>query len=197
MFVTKTRLGLEDAESDRLVNRQAGTDTHPDGVEGTNQEDSGGNRTTERVLELVDRLEERHRDQTRRDGGHGKDTEELVRNDTKRVERREEVPLRENFKRGGERVRRFTERGRFHHREADAARDGAENDDRENVKQIIRPRRFTVVVVAHTLGELGAEHRVGEVRLLGDGRDDLEVTPSLRGDAARDEKQRSVHSGWW
>jgi len=135
-------------------------------------------------LELVDRLEERHRDQTRRDGGHGKDTEELVRNDTKRVERREEVPLRKNFKRGGERVRRFTERGRFHDGEADAARDGAEDDDRENVKQIVRPRRFTVVVVAHALGELGAEHRVGEVRLLGDGRDDLEVTPSLRGDAA-------------
>ena len=46
--------------------------------------------------------------------------------------------------------------------------DGTQDDDRENVQQIVRPRRFTVVVVTHTLRELSSQHRVGQVGLFSD-----------------------------
>jgi len=160
---------LEDTEGDGLVDRHGGADTHPDGVEGTDQEDRGRDRSSERVLELVDGFQKRNGDQTNRDGSHGQNAQQFVRDDSQRVESREKVPLRQDFQRRGERIRRLTQLSRFHNRQGDGQRDGTQDDDRENVQQIVRPRRFTVVVVTHTLRELGSQHRVGQVRLLGDG----------------------------
>jgi len=160
---------LEDTEGDGLVDRHGGADTHPDGVEGTDQEDGGRDRSSERVLELVDGFQKRNGDQTNRDGSHGQNAQQFVRDDSQRVESREKVPLRQDFQRSGERIRRLTQLSRFHNRQGDGQRDGTQDDDRENVQQIVRPRRFTVVVVTHTLRELGSQHRVGQVRLLGDG----------------------------
>jgi len=160
---------LEDTEGDGLVDRHGGADTHPDGVEGTDQEDGGRDRSSERVLELVDGFQKRNGDQTNRDGSHGQNAQQFVRDDSQRVESREKVPLRQDFQRRGERIRRLTQLSRFHNRQGDGQRDGTQDDDRENVQQIVRPRRFTVVVVTHTLRELGSQHRVGQVRLLGDG----------------------------
>ena len=58
--------------------------------------------------------------------------------------------------------------GRFHNRQGDTQRDGTQDDDRENVQQIVRPRRFTVVVVTHTLHELSSQNQVGQVGLFSD-----------------------------
>lgn len=160
---------LEDTEGDGLVDRHGGADTHPDGIEGTDQKDGGRDRSSERVLELVDGFQERNGDQTNRDGSHGQNAQQFVRDDSQRVESREKVPLRQDFQRRGERIRRLTQLSRFHNRQGDGQRDGTQDDDRENVQQIVRPRRFTVVVVTHTLRELGSQHRVGQVRLFGDG----------------------------
>ena len=167
--IENPELRLEDAERDRLVDRHGRTNPHPNRVEGTDQENRGRQRTTERVLELVDGFQKRNGDQTNRDGSHGQNAQQFVRDDSQRVESREKVPLRQDFQRSGEWIRRLTQLSRFHNRQGDGQRDGTQDDDRENVQQIVRPRRFTVVVVTHTLRELGSQHRVGQVRLLGDG----------------------------
>ena len=119
-------------------------------------------------MELVDRFQKRNGDQANRDGSHGQNAQQFVRDDSQRVESREKVPLRQDFQRRGERIRRLAQRRRFHNRQGDGQRDGTQDNNRENVQQIVRPRRFTVVVVAHTLRELGSQHRVGQVRLFGD-----------------------------
>ena len=131
---------LEDTEGDGLVDRHGGADTHPDGVEGADEEDGGGHGAAEGVLELVDGLQEGHGDETDGHRGHGEHAEELVGDHAERVEGGEEVPLGENLEGGGEGVGGLTELGGLHDREADAARDGTEDHDREDVEEVVGPR---------------------------------------------------------
>ena len=58
------------------------------------EKDGGRHRSSERVLELIDGFQKRNGDQTNRDGGHGQNAQQFVRDDSQRVESREKVPLR-------------------------------------------------------------------------------------------------------
>ena len=43
---------------------------------------------------------------------------------------------------------------------------GAKDHHWEDVEEIVRPCRLTVIVVAHALGQFGAQLGIGEIRLL-------------------------------
>mmetsp|Transcript_36286 Transcript_36286/g.89390 ORF Transcript_36286/g.89390 Transcript_36286/m.89390 type:complete len:259 (+) Transcript_36286:138-914(+) len=172
---------LEDAERDGLVNGHGGADAHPDGVEGAEEEHGGGDGAAEGVLELVDGLNEGHGDEADGHRRHGEDAQQLVGDHAQGVEGGEEVPLGEDLQGGGEGVGGLAQRSGLHHGQAHGERDRAEDDDGEDVQQVVGPGGLAVVVVAHALGELGAQHGVRQVGLLGHGGHHLEGAAGLGG----------------
>ena len=59
----------EQSEGEGLVDRKCCTNTEVDGDESSGQEDRHRHRTTERVLELVEALDERNKHQTKGNQG--------------------------------------------------------------------------------------------------------------------------------
>jgi len=169
----------KDTQGDGFVNWHCCADAHPDCVKCTNQKHRGRNWASEWVLELVDGFQKRNCDQTNWDRCHGQNAQELVRDNSQGVESWEKVPLWQNLKRGCKWIRWFSQLCWFHYREADAKCDGSEDHDGENVQKVVWPRGFTVVVVAHTLGELSAKDGVRQVGLLDHRIHHQETTASL------------------
>mmetsp|Transcript_13696 Transcript_13696/g.23166 ORF Transcript_13696/g.23166 Transcript_13696/m.23166 type:complete len:251 (+) Transcript_13696:142-894(+) len=163
------QMHLEEAEGDGLVDGHGGTDAHPDGVDGADEEHDHGDRATEGVLEFVDGLNEGHGDEAHGHGSHRQHAEQLVGDHAQLVEGGEEIPLGEDLEGGGEGVGGLADRGGVQNGQTDHARDGAEDHHGEDVEEIVGPRGLAVVVVAHALGELGAQDGVREVGLLDHG----------------------------
>ena len=93
MLVSPYSWRLENTQGDGFIDGHGGTDAHPDGVEGADEEHGGGNRAAERVLKFVDGLQEGDGDEADGNSSHGEDAQELVGDDAESVEGGEEVPL--------------------------------------------------------------------------------------------------------
>ena len=168
----------KDTQGESFVNWHGCTNTHPDGIESSNKEHRGGDWSSKWVLELVDGLKEWDGDQTNWDCSHGQNSKKLIRDDSQGVEGWEEIPFRQNLERSGEWISRLTELGWLHHSKTNAQCNCTEDHDWENVKEIVWPGWFTVVVMAHSLGKLGTEDWIRKIRLLGYGIHNQKVSSS-------------------
>eukprot|EP00976_Prorocentrum_cordatum_P075980 1182117-Prorocentrum_minimum.AAC.8 len=177
---------MKQAEGNGLVNGHSGANAHPDGVDGADEEHNHGDGAAEGVLELVDGLNEGHGDQAQGHGSHGQHAEELVGDHAELVEGGEEIPLGEDLQGGGEGVGGLTNHGGVQDGQTHHAGDGAEDHHGEDVQEIVGPGGLTVVVVAHTLGELGAQDGISQVGLLDHGVAHLEGTAGDGGAHAAD-----------
>merc|ERR1711871_285717 len=129
----------------RLVDGHRCTDTEVDGGGSAEQEDSHRHRTAEGVLELVEALNERNKHQTERNQSLESNSKKLVGNNPEDLENGIQIPLRKNFQRCCERICLVAEHGWVEDGETDDARNRAEDHDREDVEQVVRPGGFAVI----------------------------------------------------
>ena len=119
-------------------------------------------------MELVKALDEGHQHQAQGNHGLQGDTQQFVGHHTQDLEDRVEVPLRKDFQRGGEGISLVSQHGRIKNGQAHHTSDGAKDHHREDVEEIVRPGGLAVIVVAHALGELGAQLGIVQIRFLED-----------------------------
>ena len=117
-------------------------------------------------MELVEALDEGNQHQAERNQGLKGDAQKLVGHYTKNLENGVQVPLGENFQRCCKGICLVAQEGGIKNSQTNNTRDGAKDDHREDVEEVVGPSRLTVIVVTHALGELGAELGISEVRLL-------------------------------
>lgn len=105
----------KDSQGNSFVYWHGGSDSHPNSVESTDEENGGGDWPSKWILEFVDRLKEWHCQKTNWHGSHRQHSDQLVWNDSQSVESWEEVPLRQDFQRSSERISWLTQLGWLHH----------------------------------------------------------------------------------
>ena len=103
------------------------------------------------------------------------DTQKLVGNNTQDLENRVQIPLRKNFEWRGKWVSLVTKHGRIQDSKTNYTGNRSQDDDREDIEEIVGPGRFTVIVVAHALGELRPHLGVGQIWLLENVHQKLQV----------------------
>jgi hypothetical protein len=97
-----------------------------------------------------------------------RDAQKFVGYNPENLKYRVEIPLRKNFQRGCKGVCLVTQHGWVKYGKTNDATDGSKNADREDVQLIVGPGRLAVIVMTHSLGKLGTQLWVGEIRLFED-----------------------------
>ncbi len=69
---------LKQTQCQRFVNGEGGTNTQPEGKEGSKQENRRGDWATEGILEFVDVLNEGNENQAQRNPCHAGDTQQFI-----------------------------------------------------------------------------------------------------------------------
>ena len=149
-------LPLEKAEGQGLINWHRCTNSEINRGNCSKQEDRHCNRATEWVLELVETLDKWNQHQTEWNQGLQGNTKQFIWNNTQNLKHRVQIPLRKDFKRGGEGIGFIPQHRRIKNGKAYNAGNGSEDDDRKDVKKIVGPSRLTVIVMPHPLSELGS-----------------------------------------
>ena len=88
---------LEKTKGKRFVDRENSTNTQPQSYGSSQQENSSSNRAAERILELVNVLDERNQNQTQGNSSHASNTQQFVRQNAQELEHRPQIPFRQNF----------------------------------------------------------------------------------------------------